>query len=224
MKLLKLPIQTLIKMVEYNKKMKSNIIVWSNELHTIVGYCVDDNNPSVLKFLNKPYTPNLSYVPNLVFMAKDLSSIIKTAEEKDNGEDDVCIIKINDMHYPNVFVEEIWYDGIVKYGYDYFKYFNKTISVINELQSSKIINKVQNIQNIPEFSYLMTAKATDGIIKISYQDIVYFLPAAIINFLKKDTIDIEVYQGSFGYFIKIMLYKPSNLVETILYRIANCRL
>ena len=213
-------LQTINDMLLYNKKLKANLLMWSNDSRLLIGFSVDENNSNILKILNTPFEPK-KRMPNIVVLAKDLTALVKTAEKAEDMNPSF-IISVNDMHFPNTYAEELWYRHDMKPCFNYFEFYNKFNTTLREWFNSALVEEIPNLKQVPEFESLFTAKASDGIIKISYHNLSYFLLPMTLNILKNDSVSMTIKQNNpMYYIIKIRVSKAKGVLEDIYFKVIN---
>lgn len=199
--------------ITFNRVLKGNVLMYLPNFNSLVGFGSDIYDANILKVVNKPIS--LQDIPGWVFLAKDLSALITTAEK----EDIPIMGRLDYTYYPNVFISEIWCGNSIKPCYSVFPFFDKYMNVINETSDSNIISRVDNIQDMIEFRAVFTAKANDGVITIPYNGIVYFIPVMGLGILKKDKVSIIVYKGMYNidYLVDFKITR-GKIIKDIYYR------
>lgn len=212
-------LQTAQKFLSFNKIMKAGMLVWVSHLQTVVGFSSDNLQTHVMKVLNKQLLLD-EPVPNFAIMTKDLTALVKAAEKVEESH---IYLNLDMQHNPNIYAYEMYTGGVIKPCYDFLELFFTYKNSVEEWNASKTKDIVSGIENIGAFEPLLKAKASDGIITVRYNGITYFIPAMMVNMLKKDSAMVEVRKspGTIYNYVRFCIFKSKGVEEDIFYKMMD---
>lgn len=210
-------LETINSLISYNKNLKSGVILWSNDLKGIIGFSIDSLLYPTLKICNVPFCPKED-LPNLAVQAKDLVAMKKTLEEENQSE---ATIKVNTMHYPNIFVEEMYYGSVIKPFANFLEMYMVYVDFMKNWMSSEYVDSIDDLRCKKEWDPLFTAKASEGIKSIHSNGIVYFVATRVFNILKNDDCAMEIRRDPYSLIVRIRIFKSKGVIEDVFYRMLD---
>lgn len=205
------------KLVNYNKIMKANILVYTPSLGSanIIGIGGEEDSFGVVKTLSLPFSLETYPIMNFAVLAKDINLLYKYSTESGSP------IYANVLSTPWTIDKMQYIFCVDKYKQclDYDACYFKSINLLCTWDQAMPVSILQNIESMPEFNVVMNAKADDGIVIVRKDAMTYFIPPMAINILKGETADLETRFDPVTkiVYICITIHKKKNIKECIYY-------
>lgn len=217
-------------LIEINKILKVNIIVYDKEYKAVYGFCQDNVDCNVFK----SYTPLVQYdyqskyigtmqpnFPNFAAFTKDISFIYKTANVN-TAKVGVDIFSYGrlDTEYAHRFGVKAFRSTIIdeeRPCFDYKFYQWKMHRVLTDMACLPNTEAYMDIQNISAFKDALSASADKGIQTVHYENNIYFIAPTFINMKKDERIDL-IAKNDNTLHIKILdfkIHKKHGVVDVI---------
>lgn len=210
-------LETINSLIEYNKTLKAGVILWSNDMQGIVGFSIDSLLYPTLKICNKPYMPPVS-IPNFAVQTKDLVYMKNVLEEAEQNE---VTTTVNTMHYPNTYIEEMYYGNIIKPCPNFLEMYSVYINFMKNWMQSEYVDSIDDLRCKKEWDPFFTSKASEGIKTIHCNDIVYFVATRVFNILKADSCSLEIRRDPYSLLVRVRVLKSKGVIEDIFYRMLD---
>ena len=192
-------------MINVNKILKVNIMVYDKELRSFYGFCQDNVDCNVLKL----FTPTLQYdynakyidsiqqsFPNFVAFSKDITYVYKVATVNS------AKIGMDVLDYRGMYGDFAYRFGVKAFRqtiieeerscFDYKPFKRKMIDIVSEMALLPNTNTYTDISNINVFREALEAPSVEGIIPVRYNRAVYFVCSNFINYKKGEKLDLIV--------------------------------
>ena len=192
-------------MININKILKVNIIVYDKELKTIYGFCQDNVDCNVLKIFtpseqsdyNDKYINSIEETfPNFVALSKDISYIYKAATTN------IAKIGLDVLDYRGLYGDFAYRFGVKAFRqtivdeerncFDHKPFKNKMVNIVSEMASLPNTNVYTDITSINVFKEALESPSVEGIIPVRYNHSVYFICSNFINCKKGEKLDLIV--------------------------------
>lgn len=211
--------EDILKLINVGKEMKANVVVYSQITKTAIGFAQSFVDANILKAFKEPVKIELSEdFPNIAIMNKDLIALEKFSHTSKFEPYEIYATKtkyngINDQ------LLNMWCKDEYRLCYDFKDYIRLYESIMNEISHSKKIAEYKDIKSILEFNRALSAKATDGIQHIYYDQRLLFIAPTFINAKKSEVVDMDIYEDRYrNYLINIIIHKKKDDLFNI-YRI-----
>ena len=219
-------------LIEINKILKVNIIVYDKLYNTVYGFCQDNVDCNVFK----SYSPNVQYdfqskyigtmqsiFPNFAAFSKDISAIYKISTVN------TAKIGVDIYDYRGPYNEYAFRFGVKAFRstiveeerpcYDVAPFHLKMNDILAEMGNLPNSEVYTDITSIPEFNSALSVTAAKGIQTVKLNNNIYFVAPTFINFKKDEKVDL-ICKNNFPMGTKILNYKiyKKNGVVNVIYR------
>ena len=219
-----LTLTTIKGILDYNKLLKAHILMWSSQGQSLIGFSENELAPFVIKTLNvRP-----DFIPpetkSFVIKVNDLTKFSKVMlQDPDNTR---LFMDLNEMYAPNVFAKElILYANKVPVdlipAFDFHRFNELYYSAYTDWHNSHVVFKCEDITQRPELEDILSAKSSDGIIRVVVDGRAFYVPQPFLNVLKKDTVSLsllENFNNVRTYLGCFEIKKSKGVVENIYFR------
>lgn len=207
------------RLIEYNKIMKANILIYTYDPSEpyVIGISGEEDSFGAVKVLSKSFNLTETEYPqiNFAILAKDLTMLYKYSL------DTLTPIYVNVVSTPWTVdtVQYFFCNNEYKHCLNYTACHFHCMTLLYNWDITMPVAVLENIESMPEFEPLMNAKASDGIVVVRKDAMTYFIPPMVVNALKGETIDMETRFNPITkvVYILIVIHKKKGIKEFIYY-------
>ena len=217
-------------MINVNKILKVNILVYDKELRSFYGFCQDNVDCNVLKL----FTPRLQYdynakyldsiqqsFPNFTAFSKDITYIYKVANINSakigmdvldyRGQNGDFAYRFGVKAFRQTIIEE------ERACFDYKPFKKKMVDIVSEMAVLPNTNAYTDITTIDVFRDALESPAVEGIIPVRYNHAVYFVCSNFINYKKGEKLDLIVKTNptTNTYILDFKIHKKEGILDVI---------